>query len=76
MKLFVPVVFVERILLSILLVEIFEAAIVLEAAVLWLFFFFFAVWKIGIASGCVMMCYLYKTNYFLKLKINSRLPLV
>lgn len=41
MKLFVPAVFVERILLSILLVEIFEAAIVLEAAVLWLFFFFF-----------------------------------
>lgn len=35
-----PAVFVERILLSILLVEIFEACIVLEEAVLWLLGFF------------------------------------
>lgn len=73
---FLPAVFVKRIFLSILLVEIFEAGIMLEEAMLWLFWVFFLLAGKKNASRCVTMCYLYKTNYFLKLKINSRLPLV
>lgn len=69
MKLFLPADLVENILLSILLMEIFDAGIGLEEAELW-FRSFFSLENRGNFRMCYDM-YLYKTNHFLKLKINS-----
>lgn len=66
MKLVLPADLVENILLSILLMEIFDTGIGLEALAQ---FCFFSGWKIRVASTCVMTRISTKQITFLSLKL-------